>query len=203
METVVLIDKIGQLYASWGYLLVFLGSLIETSPMGWAIPGGVILAVGGFFAYSGEVSLIGVIILGWLGQWTTFLLAYYFGGRSGDFLVKKLKQEKNAQRAKLLLEKHGGMILTTSMLANLTRFWVAYVAGAQKYKFIKFLFYSGAASLTWSSLMVIVGYLAGSEREKLESGLASLGIVAWGLVFLALAIIYLSIRKEFKQTIDI
>lgn len=199
METVELIAEIEQLYSNWGYGLVFLSSFIETSPLGWAIPGGVVLAAGGFFSYSGSISLFGILMAGWIGQWTTFLLAYLFGHKSGAYLIKKLKQEKNAQRARILLKKHGGVILTTSMLANLTRFWVAYVAGTQEYNLIKFIFYSGVASLTWTSLMTVVGYIAGRQRAGLEASLTSLGIVAWGLVLVALAVVYWKTKKEFKK----
>jgi membrane protein DedA with SNARE-associated domain len=83
-------------------------------------------------------------------------------------------------------------------MANLTRFWVAFIAGTQNYNFPKFLFYAGAASLTWNSLLVTVGYLAGTEREQIESGLAKLGILAWILLVIALVVIYWANKKEFK-----
>jgi membrane protein DedA with SNARE-associated domain len=199
MQTVELIATIENLYLSWGYPLVFISSFIETTPIGWAIPGGTILLIGGFFSYSREVSLYAIILAGWLGQWLTFLIAYYTGFKSGMFLVKKLNQQKNAKKAKILLDKHGGVILTTSMMANLTRFWVAYVAGTKRYNVFKFLFYSGIASLGWTSLMVIIGYIAGIQRAKFESSLAGLGLIAWILLFTAFLVIYLKSKKEFKE----
>jgi len=199
MEAFDLISKIENLYLSWGYPLVFISSFIETTPMGWAIPGGTILLIGGFFSYSREVSLYIIILAGWFGQWLTFLIAYYIGLRSGMFLVKKLNQQRNAKKAKILLDKHGGTILTASMMANLTRFWVAYIAGTQKYNVVKFLFYSGVASLGWTSLMVMIGYIAGIQRARFESSLAGLGIIAWALLFIALLVIYWKTKKEFRE----
>ena len=84
------------------------------------------------------------------------------------------------------------------MMANLTRFWGAYITGYQNYHIVRFVFYSGAASLTWSSLMVSVGYLAGSSRDQLETGIARLGVLGWILLLIALAVIYLKTQKEFK-----
>lgn len=194
-----IVKQIETFYQSFGYLIVFLGSFIEITPMGWAIPGGLILAGGGFYAYGGGLSLYGILVAGWLGAWLTFILAYVLGNKSGAFLIKKLKQERNAERAKILLKNHGPIILTTSLLASLTRFWVAYVAGVERYSFPRFLFYSGAASLAWSSLMVIVGYLAGAQRQNLETGLARLGILAWGLLLVAVLVIYLKAKGEFGQ----
>lgn len=192
-----LLKYVEHLYLNYGYLIVFVSAFIEITPMGWTIPGGLFLAAGGYYAFDSGLSLPLILLCGWFGAWLVFLLAYLLGRRTGLFLVKKLKQEKNAQRAKILLQKHGVVILTTSLMANLTRFWVAYIAGHEKYNFVKFLFFSAAASLTWSSLMVTVGYLAGFEKGNLESQVAKLGILSWGLFVLALAVVYWKARREF------
>lgn len=200
MEITSLIKQLEVFYIYYGYTIVFLASLIEISPAGWTIPGGILLALGGYFAYSGELSLLGILLFAWFGAWSTFILAYLLGYSTGYRLVAKLKQEKNAQRAKNLLERHGATILTTSMMANFTRFWVAYIAGAEGYNFIRFFFYSAAASLTWGSLMVVVGYLAGSERVHLESALSRLGFLSWFLFLAVVVFIFFKARQEFKNT---
>ncbi len=187
------------LYHDYGYALVFISNFIETSPLGWLIPGGILVALGGFFAYSGNLSLGWVLLSSSLGMIATFLTAYYLGQKTGMKLAKRLNQEKNAARAERLLENHGGTILTTSLLANLTRFWISYVAGIKKYNLRLFIFYASIASLTWNALLITVGYLAGAEREKLESSVAQLGILAWILLFVALGVIYWKIDVEFKK----
>jgi membrane protein DedA with SNARE-associated domain len=199
MKIIDIILELEYLYLNFGYLIVFISSFIEISPMGWAIPGGTLLAVGGFFAYGNRVTLLIILIFGWAGAFLTFLLAYFLGRQTGYQLVIKLRQEKNAIYAKELLNKHGGVILTTSMLSNLTRFWVAYIAGKEQYSFLRFLFYSGIASLAWSSLFITIGYFAGSERAILENGLTRLGVLAWILFLIAGFVIYLKAKKEFKQ----
>ncbi|MDP3994826.1 MAG: VTT domain-containing protein [bacterium] len=199
MDILELINKIEIFYQNFGYLTAFFGTLIEMTPLGWVVPGGTILILGGVFAFGGKISLVGIIISGWLGAWISFVTSYILGFKSGMWLVKKFKQEKNAALAKHLLDKHGGKILTTSMLANLTRFWMAYIAGTEKYNLPKFLFYSGAASLTWTSLMVIVGFMVGTERKNLEGWTAGLGIFSWALLLVAIGFIIWSIKKEYKK----
>jgi membrane-associated protein len=199
MDNLALITKIESLYATYGYRLVFLASFIEITPFGFAIPGGGILAIGGFFAYSSGVSLYLILLSSWFGAWLTFLVSYFLGLKTGRLLVKKLHQEKNEKRAEILLKNHGPVILTTSMLANLTRFWVAYVAGEQKYPFPKFFFYSATASLTWSSLMVMAGFLAGVERKNIEHWITRMGIFSWVILGLLFLIIYRVSRKEFSE----
>jgi membrane protein DedA with SNARE-associated domain len=191
METLSLIHKIESLFDQFGYLIVFFSSLIEITPFGWAIPGGLILAVGGFFAYKSQELFIIILISGWLGAWSSLIGGYFLGKKTGMWLIKKLRQEKNAQRAKVMLKKNGAIVLTSSMLANLTRFWSAYVAGTEDYPFSRFITYSGVASLTWVSLMVFVGFLAGSGKGRLETILAKTSIASWlFFIFTILVIIY-------------
>ncbi|MFI5240978.1 MAG: DedA family protein [Microgenomates group bacterium] len=200
MNLVDLIDKTELFFNSYGYWTIFLGSLIEITPLGWLMPGGLIIAIAGFFANTGsEIFLVPIIITGTFGAWFTFLGAYLLGNKSGFWLVKKLKQEKNAEFAKSLLKKHGGAILTTSMMANLTRFWIAYIAGVEKYNFWKFFFYSGVASLSWVSIMAILGFLAGYERGNVEAIVGATGIIGWLFLGIASFVLGRSIKHEYKH----
>lgn len=199
MDTSKLIIIVEDVYLDYGLPLVFLTSFLEITPLGWMVPGGTLLTLGGFFAYGRPYYLFAIIVFGWLGAWITFIGAYFLGAGAAKKLHIKLKQNKNAEKAKVLLNNHGPAILTTSMLASITRFWVAFAAGATKYKMSKFLFYSGIASLTWTSLMVTIGFLAGSERERLEGVIGSLGIISWVLFLIAALILYLKVRNEFNQ----
>ena len=111
-------------------------------------------------------------------------------------LAKKFKQEANAAKAERLLQKHGGVILSTTLLSSLTRFWIAVVAGSQKFKSLTFLVYASVASLSWSFLLVSVGWLAGTSREAVESGLTILGILSWLIIVGAAILLYLIIKKQ-------
>ncbi|OGM20301.1 hypothetical protein A2955_03775 [Candidatus Woesebacteria bacterium RIFCSPLOWO2_01_FULL_37_19] len=199
MDIVYVVNEVEIIYRSWGYLLIYLSSFVEISPFGFLIPGGLLVALGGFFAYGSKTTFLGVIFFGWFGMMTTFYLGYFLGKKTGYSIAKRLHQEKFAGRAKILIEKHGAIILITSLMANLTRFWIAYVAGAQNYSLPKFTLYAAIASFFWNFLLVTVGYLAGSERQELETGLARLGILAWGLLILAIWIIYSKSKKEFSE----
>jgi len=199
MDTITLLNYLELIYERWGNVLIFIISFLETLPIGFLVPGGLVVSLGGFYSYGEKTNLIGVVISSTLGMLLAFLVGYLAGRKTGFYLVKKFKQEKNALLAKNLLENQGAVILTTSLLSNLTRFWIAYVAGVEKYNIFRFIFYGTIASLTWNSLFVMIGYLAGSEREKLESGLGKLGILSYGIVVIAILVITWSIKKEFKQ----
>jgi len=200
VEIEIFIQKLEHFFQVYGLLTVFLGSFIEITPLGWAVPGGIILAAAGFFApTSNTLSIPSIIIAGSLGAWLTFFLSYILGRKTGMWLVKKLHQQKNAAFAKNLLQKHGGVILTTTMMANLTRFWMAYIAGVDRYSFVKFLVYSAAASLSWVSIMTFLGFIAGYERQNLEAAASAIGIAGWLFLILAGIILYKSILHEYQH----
>ena len=195
-----MLDLIAYFFEKWGYLTIFLGSLIEITPIGWAVPGGLILVLAGYLSNGNQnIPLIPIIIWGSLGTWIAFLIAYLLGSKTGMWLVNKLKQQKNAEFAKRILKNNGAIILTTSMMANLTRFWISYIAGVEKYNFIKFNLYATIASISWVSLMVIVGYIAGFEKENLKSIVGSVGVLAWILLAIAVFVIYKSIKNEYQH----
>lgn len=200
MDINLLLNTISVLFEQWGYPIIFLGSLIEITPFGWAVPGGVILIIAGYLANgSTTLNLIPIIITGTFGAWLAFMFAYILGSKTGMWLVKKLHQEKNAEFAKRILKSNGAAILTTSMMANLTRFWISYIAGVEKYNFLKFNIYAYVASITWVSLMTILGYLAGYEKENLKRIVSGVGILAWIFLAVAVFVIVRAIRHEYHH----
>jgi membrane protein DedA with SNARE-associated domain len=199
MNNVYILSETENMFEQFGYLIIFLSSLIEITPFGWTIPGGLILATGGFFAYGKTNFLIGILISGWLGAWSSLVLGYILGKKTGLFLVKKLRQEKIAQKAKRLLDKNGAIVLTSSMLANLTRFWSAYFAGVENYQIFRFLLYSGVTSLSWVSLMVFIGFLGGAQRGNIEKLLNQAGIVSWLFLIITILIIFFSIKLDKEE----
>lgn len=200
MDIIQTLDLVAYFFEKWGYPVIFLSSLIEITPLGWAVPGGLILLLGGYLSNGNpNIPLIPIIVWGTLGTWSAFLIAYGLGHKTGMWLVNKLRQQKNAEFAKKVLKNNGAAILTTSMMANLTRFWISYIAGVEKYSFLKFNIYAFIASLSWVSLMVLLGYFAGFEKENLKSIVSSVGVVAWILLIIAVVVIYRSIKNEYKH----
>lgn len=200
MDLIQILDLLGTLFEKFGYPIIFLGSLVEITPLGWAVPGGAILLIAGYLSNgNSNMPLIPIIIWGTLGTWVAFLLAYLLGNKTGMWLVNKLHQQKNARFAKQVLKNNGAAILTTSMMANLTRFWISYIAGVEKYNLIKFNLYAFVASLSWVSLMVLLGYFAGFEKENLRNIMSSIGILAWVFLIVAGVVIYRSVKHEYKH----
>lgn len=183
------------LFEKFGYLIVFLGSLIEITPLGWAVPGGLILFLAGYISNGDKnLNFAQIVLFGAFGAWIALLLAYLLGKYTGNWLIKKLHQEKAANLAKKMLKENGEMILTTSLLANLTRFWISYIAGLENYNFLKFNIHAYVASLTWVILTTSIGFFAGYEKGNIEKFLNGLGVFGWILVVIAFLILIKSIK---------
>ncbi len=197
MDIIQIVTVVEKLFSDWGYPIIFLGSLIETSPVGWLVPGGAILVVAGYLSSGYQtLPLIPIIIWGTLGTWAAFVLSYLLGSKTGMRVVEKFHQENNARFAQSLFRKHGGIILTTSMLSNLTRFWVAYIAGVENYNFLKFNFSAFIASISWVSLLVLLGYFTGYEIENLKKISGNAGIFSWAFLIIALTVIFITVKIE-------
>jgi membrane protein DedA with SNARE-associated domain len=85
------------------------------------------------------------------------------------------------------------------MMANLTRFWIAYIAGVEDYNFPKFFTYASVASLSWASLMTVIGYIVGFERHNIERMIGAIGIVGWIFLGISAWAIQRSIKHEYKH----
>lgn len=194
-----IIAQLEALFGTYGYMLVIVVCAIESSPFGWITPSNYVLAAAGFFSNGGSMNLTAVIISGFMGTWGMLIFSYFLGVKTGGSVVKLLKQEKNALRAERMLSAHGNAVLSTSLLSNVTRFWISYICGVQRVPLKRFLSFSFFAALSWVSLWVTVGYLLGAERASFESNLARLGFIGWLLPAVAFAVIYYYSRKDFKH----
>jgi len=61
------------------------------------------------------------------------------------------------------------------------------------------MLYSAIASLTWVSVLVIIGYVAGTGRHTIERGLAQAGIFSWVFVFVVGGFLYWKLKDELKE----
>ena len=50
MDVLKMLDLFALTFEHWGFLIIFIGSLIEITPLGWAVPGSGILIIAGYLA---------------------------------------------------------------------------------------------------------------------------------------------------------
>lgn len=171
------LDALQRFYDHFGYVLVFFGALGEnTALLGLLLPGSTLALLGGFYARQGTLNLWLVLLLAWWGTVLGYNLDYLFGrfvlgrlvGRWGATpLGRRIRLAGRMRLARGFLARHGGKAILLSHIIGHIRSFVALSAGASQMRYRRFLGFELVAGLLWSSVYVLIGYLAGSERERL------------------------------------
>ncbi|HEX6817457.1 MAG TPA: DedA family protein [Ktedonobacterales bacterium] len=186
------IALVGSWYATFGYVLVFAGTLGEnTALLGLILPGGTLAALGAFYARTGTLNLAWVILLAWLGTVAGYHVDYLVGryalrhglerwGRSR--LGRRLRLAARMRLARRFLARHGGKAIVLSHTAGHLRSFVALSAGATRMSYPRFLAFEALAALIWSSLFCAVGYLIGAELGVFLAILERIGWTAFALI---------------------
>ena len=206
------LDALQQFYDQYGYLLVFFGALGEnTALLGLLLPGSTLALLGGFYAREGTLNLWVVLLLAWWGTVLGYNLDYLVGrfllGRlagkwSATPLGRRIRLAGRMRLARAILAKHGGKAILLSHIVGHIRSFVALSAGASHMRYRRFLGFELVAGLLWSSLYVLIGYLAGSERERLQVILERSGWVILAAVIAAYIIYRLArpyIQRRLRQ----
>jgi len=192
---------VGEWYGTYGYLLVFAGALAEnTALLGLLLPGGTLAALGALYARLGTLNLAWVIILAWLGTVLGYHVDYLLGryplGRimshwGGTPLGRRFRIGARVRLARRFLVKHGGKAILLSHTAGHLRSFVALSAGATHMPYARFLAFELVAALLWNSVFCAVGYIVGTELERILSIFERVGWISLALLSAGLLLGYL------------
>jgi membrane protein DedA with SNARE-associated domain len=150
---------------------VFVAALVETIIP--PIPTLAIFPTAGFLASQEGMSLFSVIpliILGALGATigTTaiYLIALKLGRRILLRYLKFLKiSEKKLERVETWFEKYGDKAVFLGRMIPVMREMISVPAGLLEMKFPKFILYTFAGSLVWSTATILAGYYFGESLD--------------------------------------
>lgn len=189
------IRGLGAIYDTWGYLLVFLGSLGEnTAMLGLILPGGTLALLGAFYARLGTLNLGLVIVFAWMGTVLGYHCDYLFGrfvlGRvlprwSKSRLGRRIRLAGRMRLARMFLFKHGGKAILISHLVGHLRSFIALSAGLTRMSYPRFLLFELLAALLWNTAYSLLGYFVAIEIDTLLLVIERAG---WGIA-VAIALI--------------
>ena len=152
---------------SFGYLLVFLSTLFEASPIiGIFIPGSIIIFLAGFAAKLQLMNFKIVLFLAILGAILGDIAGYLFGRYFGkEFLHKYGKyfliRKEYIERSCEIVHAHTGKSLIFGRLNPITRSVAPLIVGAHKVGFGKFMVYNVIGAILWGFTFVSLGYIFG------------------------------------------
>ena len=178
--------------SNYGYLGILFLMALESATL--PVPSEIVMPFAGFLVYSeGNMSLIGVILVGSIGCSIGSIAAYAVGHYAGRPLILRygkyiLLRERHLVSAEKWFAKYGDKATFIARLLPVIRTVISLPAGIAKMNFKKFVLYSFVGSVPWTAWLAIVGYWLGSEWEEISGWFRGLDIV---VVVVGIALIVL------------
>lgn len=163
------------------------------------IPSEVILPLAGLLVQQGQLNLLLLLFTATLGSWVGALILYWLGRKLGEeravTLLAKLPlvDRSDFERAAGWFHRHGRSAVFFGRLLPGVRSLISLPAGASYMPIGTFSIFTVAGSLVWSTLLVGLGMLLGTEYELIDqySSYLDIAIIAAFVGFIA----YLGIRR--------
>lgn len=148
-----------QLLADYGYVAVFVGSLLE---------GETILVLAGFAAHQGYLSLPWVVVVAFTGGALGDQVFFFIGRHWGNALLRRLPRlDRNAQRVReLLMRHHSGLIIGVRFMYGL-RIVGPIVIGMSEVPATRFLALNLIGAAIWSVVIAGAGFVFGHTLQML------------------------------------
>lgn len=167
---------------NWGYIAVFLGSLIE---------GESIIFAAGFLAHEGYLSLSKIIIISFCGTLFADQALYFVGRHFGNSVIDKFPSLKpRAERAFQLLNRYDNIFILSFRFIYGIRIISPIIIGTSGVGVKRFIILNFIAALIWSVVSCVGAYyFADLIMDKLHLlpkiilGVVCLGGGIWFIVY--------------------
>lgn len=195
-----------SLVDSLGYFGIFVGMLVESSF--FPFPSELILPPAGVLISQGKMLFSLVLlssILGSLaGAWINYVIALQLGRR----LIKKLTNKygkfllisnKSLDKSDHYFKKHGSITTFTGRLIPGIRQLISLPAGFSKMDPLKFSIYTSLGAGIWSTILIYLGILYGSNQTALPNAIASFKIIGLILIITTLLTYFILKKKSSRR----
>ncbi len=162
------------------------------------IPSEIIMPLGGFLVYQGNLNFFFLVIFGLIGTVLGGLPWYYLGKflnekKLADFVESKGKilgiTSKDLNKSKLWFDKYGVSLVFWGRLIPGIRTLISVPAGIEMMPLKKFLVWTTLGSLIWVVLLSLLGYLFGENYRVIESYVDNFKIFLKPLLIIILVIL--------------
>ena len=185
-----LLEGILRLPPGLALALVFLLPALEASAfVGVVVPGEIGVLLGGVLANQGKLPLWAVLVAGVAGAVLGDSVGYVVGERYGERLLgalpRRLVRPEHVQRTEETIERLGGKAVFVGRFTAALRALVPGIAGMSGMTYRTFLPWNVLGGATWAAGFVVLGYLAGSQYQRIEhdANYVGLGLLAVIVIF--------------------
>ncbi len=178
-----IMEKLG--YAGIAFLM-FLDNIFPP------IPSEIIMPSAGYTASKGELQLMGVIIAGSTGSILAAMLLYWIGRKVPQQRLFKLVerygkylriQAPDLEKALLWFNKHGHRIVFFGRMIPAVRSLISIPAGMSRMPFSKFMLYSTAGTLIWTSFLAYLGFYFSQNQALMHLIMQRISTIILVIVF--------------------
>jgi membrane protein DedA with SNARE-associated domain len=181
---------------STGLPAVFLLMVLESACV--PIPSEAIMLFAGFSVSEGELTLIGIIVAGVLGNLVGSWIAYAVGYYGRLDLLEKNKlihiSPKHLKWADDWFERYGSATVFFSRMLPIVRTFISLPAGVAKMPFWRFTLLTLAGCVPWVTGLALIGRSVGDNWEEWREHLHYLDYVV--LAAIVVGVIYLIVRRR-------
>lgn len=180
-----LLEGILGLPVALALALVFLLPAIEASAfVGVVVPGEIGVILGGVLANQHRLPLAAVLVAGIAGAVIGDSVGYLVGRRYGRRLLLRLPRRfvkpEHIDRTNETIGRLGGRAVFVGRFTTALRALVPGLAGMAGMRYRTFLPWNVLGGAIWATAFVLLGYLAGSQYQRIEhyANYAGLGVLA-------------------------
>ncbi len=157
-----LFNSFGNLYAKYGYEIIFISALFESLVLvNLFAPGGGALILGVIFARSGQTQLDLVIIVAALGAVLGYTLDFMTGYFGLFDIINRLGYRKTIDKTKIKVGQFGNQGLILSFIHPNLGAFVSLAAGVLKVKPANFFIIAVLSTLVWATFWGLAVYATG------------------------------------------
>lgn len=189
-------DILSQLLADYGYVIVFFFTLLE---------GETVVALAGFSAYLGHLSLWSIIPVAIAGAVIGDQLFFWFGRIKGkEFLATRPYLKERVDRVHQWTRDYHGLLIVLSRFMYGFRMIIPITFGANGISPLRYAILNFIGACLWAPIFAMGGYLFGGAIESFLGGAKRFeAIVVTGviLVFFVIQIVLFFRRRAQQQEI--
>ena len=187
-----------NLVSSGGYLAIFLTMAGESA--GLPISSEIVVPLGGYFASTGKLNFILVVLISSLANLAGSLVAYLLVRRYGERFIlgpgKRIGLSRGHMRlANRFFNKYGLWAVFLGRLLPIIRTYISFPAGLADIKLIPFCIATMLGAIPWNAALAYAGYKAGQHYEQVSRQLGPLAIPVAILVVALLVAGYIYGKK--------
>jgi membrane protein DedA with SNARE-associated domain len=179
------------LIGRYGYLVVFLGVMAESS--GIPLPGETILIASGALVHHGTLNPGEALISGILGAIIGDQIGYWAGRKGGRAFVLRWGRyifvtPERLGRAESFFDRHGGKAVFFARFVTGLRVFGALAAGTSRMPWRKFFLYNALGGATWVIAATSAGYFLWASIGVVEHWLGRGSLILAAAVVLVFAL---------------